>query len=85
MRNYKVAYGDSRQAKKWRNATITWDELREEKMWRNGDVSRINCHAAVTAGFSRVAVYVPGIWGRNKNDHFNPFCMRYIRIHRHEG
>ena len=29
MRNYKVAYGDSRQAKKWRNTTITWDELRE--------------------------------------------------------
>ncbi len=25
---YKVAYGDSRKAKKWRNATITWDELR---------------------------------------------------------
>ena len=29
MRDFKVAYGDSRQAKKWRNATITWDELRE--------------------------------------------------------
>jgi len=29
MRDFKVAYGDSRQAKKWRNAAITWDELRE--------------------------------------------------------
>ena len=29
MKEYKVAYGDSRQAKKWRNATITWDELRD--------------------------------------------------------
>ena len=29
MDNFKVAYGDSRQAKKWRNATITWEELRQ--------------------------------------------------------
>ncbi|MBQ1490794.1 MAG: hypothetical protein IIZ39_02440, partial [Blautia sp.] len=29
MNNYKVAYGESRQAKKWRNATITWEELKE--------------------------------------------------------
>ena len=29
MRDFKVAYGDSRQAKKWRNATITWEGLRE--------------------------------------------------------
>lgn len=29
MRDFKVAYGDSRQAKKWRNATITWNELRD--------------------------------------------------------
>ena len=28
MTNYKVAYGDSRQSKTWRNATITWEELR---------------------------------------------------------
>ena len=28
MESFKVAYGDSRQAKKWRNATITWEELR---------------------------------------------------------
>ena len=29
MRDFKVAYGDNRQAKKWRNATITWEELRD--------------------------------------------------------
>ena len=29
MTDFKVAYGESRQAKKWRNATITWDELRK--------------------------------------------------------
>ena len=29
MTEFKVAYGDSRQAKKWRNATITWENLRE--------------------------------------------------------
>lgn len=27
MRDFKVAFGDSRQAKKWRNASITWEEL----------------------------------------------------------
>lgn len=29
MTEFKVAYGESRQAKKWRNATITWEELRK--------------------------------------------------------
>ncbi|MBQ7599872.1 MAG: hypothetical protein IJU57_04260 [Clostridia bacterium] len=29
MTEYKVAYGESRQAKKWKNDTITWDGLRE--------------------------------------------------------
>ncbi len=29
MTNYKVAFGDSRQSKTWRNATITWDELKD--------------------------------------------------------
>ena len=29
MTEFKVAYGESRQAKKWRNATITWENLRE--------------------------------------------------------
>ena len=28
-RNYKVAFGESRQAKKWKNGTITWEELRK--------------------------------------------------------
>ena len=29
MRNYNVAFGENRKAKKWKNGTITWDELRE--------------------------------------------------------
>ena len=29
MTDFKVAFGESRQAKKWRNATITWEELRK--------------------------------------------------------
>lgn len=29
MRCYKVAFGESRQAKKWKNGTITWEELRK--------------------------------------------------------
>ena len=28
-RNYKVAFGESRQAKKWKNGAITWEELRK--------------------------------------------------------
>lgn len=29
MEKYRVAYGESRKAKKWKNSTITWPELRE--------------------------------------------------------
>ena len=29
MKDFKVAFGESRQAKKWRNSTITWEALRE--------------------------------------------------------